>query len=198
MEPSELLRYVVTTVEGLGLRYLVTGSVVTIFFGEPRFTNDIDIVVDLPLEQIEAFCQAFPSSEFYVSEEAARGAVAGCGQFNIIHPASGLKVDVIIPSDTPFNRSRFARGTRVRPDEDYDASFASVEDVIIKKMEYYREGGSEKHLRDITGVLRISGDRVDGTYIADWASRLGLASIWQTVLTRAQGQSGRRQDAGRD
>jgi len=198
MEPSELLRYVVTTVEGLGLRYLVTGSVVTIFFGEPRFTNDIDIVVDLPLEQIEAFCRAFPSSEFYVSEEAAREAVAGCGQFNIIHPTSGLKVDVIIPSDTPFNRSRFARGTRVRPDEDYDACFASVEDVIIKKMEYYREGGSEKHLRDITGVLRISGDRVDGAYIADWASQLGLTAIWQTILAKAQGQSGRGEDAGRD
>lgn len=188
MEHSDLLRHVVGTVEILGIRYLVTGSVVTVFFGEPRFTNDIDVVVDLPPKRIAAFCRAFPEPEFYLSEEAVRQAVAQCGQFNIIHPASGLKVDVIIPPDTPFNRSRFARTTRVKPADDYDASFASVEDVIIKKMEYYRNGGADKHLRDITGVLKISGDRVDHAYITDWASQLGLESVWQAVLKRVQEQ----------
>ncbi len=143
MEQSELLRYVVTVLERQGLSYLVTGSVATIFFGEPRFTNDIDIVLVLPRDQISGLCQAFPLPEFYLSEDAVREAVEHCGQFNIIHPASGLKVDMMIPSDTPFNRSRFTRAVRVKPDPAYDASFASVEDVIIKKMEYYREGGSE-------------------------------------------------------
>ena len=184
MEPSELLRYVVGVLEKLGLSYLVTGSTATIFFGEPRFTNDIDIVVALPAERVAAFCRAFPESEFYLSEEAARQAVEKCSQFNIIHPTSGLKVDIIIPPDTPFNRSRFARATRVRPAEDCDAAFASIEDVIIKKMESYREGGSGKHLRDITGVLKVSGRSVDRAYIADWAARLGLESIWKLVLNR--------------
>lgn len=187
MEHSELLRHVVETIEGLGLRYLVTGSVVTIFFGEPRFTNDIDVVVDLPAESVSAFCEGFPAPEFYLSEQSVRQAVSQCKQFNIIHPGSGLKVDVMIPADTPFNRSRFARAARISPAEDYDASFASVEDVIIKKMEYYRDSGSEKHLRDIAGVLRISGDRVDRDYIVDWASQLGLTSIWQAILDRERG-----------
>jgi len=165
---------------------LSSGSVATIFFGEPRFTNDIDIVVALPTDRIDAFCRAFPASEFYLSEEAARQAVEQRSQFNIIHPTSGLKVDVIIPQDTPFDQSRFARATRVRPAEGYEASFASVEDVIIKKMEYYEEGGPEKHLRDITGALRISDGRVDRAYIAEWASRLGLDSTWRVVLSRAE------------
>jgi hypothetical protein len=188
MEQSELLRHLVTTLERLGLRYLVTGSTATIFYGEPRLTNDIDVVVALPTERVAEFCRAFPTPEFYLSEDAVRAAVVEHGQFNIIHPTSGLKVDVIIPADTPFNRSRFARATRVEPAAEFHASFASAEDVIIKKMEYYRDGGSEKHLRDITGVLKISGDSLDREYIAHWASELGLVSIWQAILERVSQQ----------
>lgn len=186
MEHAELLRYLVAAIERLGLSYMVTGSVATIFFGEPRFTNDIDVVVDLGLEQIPEFCRAFPAPDFYLSEDAVREAVQRQAQFNIIHPSSGLKIDVIIPQDTPFNRSRFARTTRIKPAEDYEASFASVEDVIIKKMEYFRQGGSEKHLRDISGVLKISGSKVNRDYIADWASKLKLESVWKAILDRLE------------
>lgn len=184
MEQSELLRHLVETLERLGLRYLVTGSVATIVYGEPRMTNDIDVVVALPPPKVKEFCRSFALPDYYLSEEDVRAAVADCGQFNIIHPTSGLKVDVLIPDDSPFNRSRFARARRVKPEPDYDASFASAEDVIIKKMEYYRDGGSEKHMRDITGVLKISGDRIDRAYVSDWASKLGLSSIWQVILER--------------
>ena len=184
MEQAELLRHLVETLERLGVRYLVTGSVATIFYGEPRLTNDIDVVVALPSGKVKSLCQSFPFPEYYVDEGAVHTAVETCGQFNIIHPTSGLKIDVVVPADTAFNRSRFARVMRVKPTSDYDASFASAEDVIVKKMEYYREGGSEKHLGDIVGVLRISGDQIDRAYIADWAQRLGLSEIWRTILKR--------------
>jgi hypothetical protein len=184
MGQSELLRHVVAVLESMHLRYLVTGSTVTIAFGEARFTNDIDIVVDLPLDRVDPFCRAFPEADFYVSSEAARQAVIGHGQFNIIHPASGFKLDIMIPANTPFNHSRFSRAMRVHPRPDYDAAFASLEDVIIKKMEYYREGGSEKHLRDITGVLKIAGNAVDQNYISHWAQQLHLEPIWQAILER--------------
>ena len=187
MEPSDLLSYLVRALERLRLPYFVTGSMATVFFGEPRFTHDIDVVVALPAARIAEFCRAFPAPEFYVSQEAVREAVERRTQFNIIHPTSGLKVDVILPPDTPFDRSRFARAVRVQPAPDCDASFSSPEDVILKKMEYYREGGSEKHLRDITGVLRISGDRIDHAYMAEWAARLGLEEIWKAILARVQG-----------
>ena len=184
MGSSELLRHCVTALERLRLPYFVTGSVATVYYGEPRFTNDVDVVVALPLQCVLQFCRAFPQPEFYLSEDAVREAVEHHGQFNIIHPTSGLKIDIMIPSDTPFNESRFARVNRVKPSNDYDAWFAAAEDVILKKLEYFREGGSEKHLRDIAGVLKISGDRVDLTYIASWAVRLGLESIWERVKNR--------------
>lgn len=188
MEQSDLLRYVTTVLDRLKLPYFVTGSVATIFFGEPRFTNDIDIVVALPERQISDLCSAFPAEEFYLSEESVRRAVASRRQFNILHPASGLKVDVMIPDDNPFNRGRFARSKRLQPAPDYDAAFASPEDVILKKMEYFREGGSEKHLRDIGGILRISGEEIDRSYIEEWSARLGLSDIWGKVQAAAESE----------
>ncbi|MFQ5492172.1 MAG: hypothetical protein ACE5GE_15760 [Phycisphaerae bacterium] len=182
MEPSELLRYVVGVLESLNLPYLITGSTATIAYGEPRLTNDIDIVVRHSPQEVTDFCRAFPSPEYYLSPDAAKEAVAQGGQFNIIHPTSGLRIDVMIARDTPFDRSRFSRSKRIKPTPEFEAAFASVEDVILKKIEYYREGGSEKHLRDITGVLRVSGQQIDHAYISDWASRLGLEAVWRAIL----------------
>ena len=184
MGPSDLLRLVVSILERLEIPYFVTGSTVTIFYGEPRFTNDIDIVVDLAAPTVDEFCRQFAEDDFYVSAEAAHEAVRRHSMFNIIQPRSGLKVDVIVPEPSDFNRSRFARARRVRAGADWDASFASPEDAILKKMEFYREGGSDKHLRDITSVLRTSGDEIDRSYIDRWAGTLGLNDIWGAILAR--------------
>jgi hypothetical protein len=95
-----------------------------------------------------------------------------------------LKVDVVIPELNEFNISRFARARHVHPEPDLDVLFASPEDAIIKKMEYFREGRSEKHLRDITGVLKTTRERIDLSYIATWAQRLGLDEIWGEIQKR--------------
>ncbi len=184
MERSDLLRYLITVFQRMELRYFVTGSVATIFYGEPRFTNDIDVVVDLPEGRVAEFCRQFPQDQFYVSIEAAQDAVRTKSQFNMIHPASGLKVDVIVPESSAFNQSRFDRARVVQPERSVDAWFASPEDAIIKKMQYYREGGSEKHLRDITGVLKVSRGQIDLPYIQKWARQLDLDEIWAAVQQR--------------
>jgi len=184
MEQFDLLGYVVGVIEGLGLRYFVTGSTVTIFYGEPRLTNDVDIVVELPESVVSDFCRAFGPDDYYLSEDAARQAVRAKSQFNIIHSASGIKVDVIIPQSTAFDASRFSRRRRIHALEGCDVYFASPEDAIIKKMVYYSEGGSEKHLRDITGVLKLSGEKIDTAYIANWSAQLGVIDIWNEILKR--------------
>lgn len=184
MGPSELLQHVVSVFERLGIPYLVTGSVAAMAYGEPRLTNDIDIVAGIAEMHIPGLRQAFPAEDYYFHEDAVRDAIRRPGQFNIIHPKSGLKVDVIIRRDTPFDRSRFGRGRRIHPAATFEADFAAPEDVIIKKMEYYREGGSEKHLRDITGILVTSGDDVDRSYIVGWVQQLGLSEIWEAIERR--------------
>lgn len=181
MELFDLLKKMIDVFEAIGIPYFVTGSVASMAWGEPRLTNDIDMVVDLKSQQISAFVSAFPSDEYYISEDMIREAIERHGQFNIIHPASGLKVDVIIRQSTAFDDSRFRRLRHIQPTDSYRANFAAPEDVIIKKMEYYREGGSEKHLRDIAGILKISREAVDRGYISEWAQRLRLTEIWDAV-----------------
>ncbi|MGH2620875.1 MAG: hypothetical protein ACRDHG_09950 [Anaerolineales bacterium] len=184
MGPYELLERLVKVFERLGISYLVTGSVASMAYGEPRLTNGIEVVADVQDKHIAGLLAAFPADEFYVSGEAVREVITRRGQFNIIHPSSGLKVDVIIRKETAFERSRFGRRRRIRPAESYEADFAAPEDVIIKKMEYYREGGSEKHLRDITGIMKVSAGEIDEVYIAEWADRLGLRPIWDAINRR--------------
>jgi hypothetical protein len=189
MGPYELLQRIVEVLDRLGIAYLVTGSVAAMAYGEPRLTNDIDIVAGIEERHVAGLLAAFSPEEFYISEELIREAIRRRLQFNIIHPSSGLKVDIIVRKDTPFDQSRFSRIRRIRPAESYVANFAAPEDIIIMKMQYYREGGSEKHLRDITGILKISGDEVDLTYIADWSRRLGLTDLWEMIL-RKMGEAG--------
>lgn len=113
-----------------------------------------------------------------------RNAIRGKYQFNIIHPASGLKIDIVITKKDDFDKSRFKRLRRVTPVEETFANLASPEDVIIMKMKYYKKGESEKHLRDITSLLKISGDKIDMAYIEYWAKKLDLLDIWNAILQR--------------
>ena len=184
MGPYELLQEIVKVLERLHIPYFVTGSVAAMAYGEPRLTNDIDIVAIVKKEHILLLVKAFPQDKFYISEEMIQEAIESSGQFNIIHPSSGLKVDIMIPKETPFNQSRFERIIKIHPSENYEASFASPEDVIIKKMEYYKEGQSEKHLRDILGILKISQKDIDLNYISKWVRLLKLDEIWNEIKSR--------------
>jgi len=182
VEVDELLQVVVTICERLQLRYFVTGSMASIAYGEPRFTKDIDMVLDITLERVDDFYQAFPESEYDLSRDAIVGAIRIQSQFNLMHNSSGLKVDFMICEPTEFNRSRMARWRELPVMETGKARFASPEDVILMKLKYFQIGESDKHLRDIRGMMRIQGDQLNLDCIAEWAERLSLVPQWQKVL----------------
>lgn len=186
MGPHDLLKHMVKAFESLQIPYLVTGSVASMLYGEPRFTNDIDVVADISPEKVKEMKRYFPEKDFYFDERMVRDAITKKGSFNIIHPASGLKVDVMIRTSSPFDESRFKRGRRLPPTKGWEATFAAPEDVIVKKMEFYKEGGSEKHLRDITGMLKTSGKTIDTVYIRQWAEKLNLTEIWEAICRRLE------------
>lgn len=185
MNQTDLLRHLVETLDRLAIPYMIVGSLASATYGEPRMTQDIDVIVDLAEQQIPPLCRAFPADDYYVSAEAARQAIQHRGQFNIIHSSSGNKIDLIIVRASAWGRAEISRRQRVRILPDLEGYCARPEDVILGKMTYYREGGSEKHLRDITGILKVSGHAVDRQYVSLWAEQLGLADIWQAVLRRA-------------
>jgi hypothetical protein len=181
MEQHELLVWIVQCFEKLKIPYLIKGAIASIAYGEPRFTNDIDIVADINLGQANALRSFFPKNEFYLDVDSVKNAIEGRHQFNIIHPSSGLRVDVIISKKDDFDQSRFKRIKRLNVSEEESANFAAPEDVIIKKLEYFKKGGSEKHLRDIASMLKISADMIDCNYISSWAKKLGLTEIWEAI-----------------
>jgi hypothetical protein len=173
----------VIRIERLGIPYAVTGSTAGIFYGEPRLTNDIDIVVALALADVPAFVAAFPLEEFYcppeevLAVEVRRGQRGHC---NLIHHDSGFKADIYIAFD---ELHRWALAHRRAVDVDgLRMSVAPVEYVILRKLEYFREGGSEKHLRDIRGMLEVSASQIDRMLLEQWIERLGLAVAWNRVV----------------
>jgi len=181
MDQLELLKKAVRVLESLGIPYMVVGSYGSGAWGEPRFTRDIDIVVALKASDADRLTKEFPCPEFYLSEEAVRDAVARRGQFNVIHPPSGVKIDFILEGTGAWERQQLGRRVKIRLQPDLELFVAAAEDVIIGKMLYYGEGGSDKHLRDITGILKVSGEDLDRAYIERWSRDLGLAEIWSMV-----------------
>jgi hypothetical protein len=200
LDQADLLRYAIEALEDRGIVYMVVGSFGSAVYGEPRLTHDIDIVVELSGAQVEQLCEAFPDPEFYVSLPAARRAVLHRGQFNVIQPSSGYKIDFLVARDDAWGRSQMARRVRKPILPGREAFVAAPEDVIIGKLWYYHEGQSEKHLRDIASMLTVSGSEIDRAYVEEWANRLGIAAGWQAVLKRVGGQPGdtRQGDAEQD
>jgi len=154
-------------------------------YGEYRSTIDVDIVADMSLVHVPALIATFPEPDHYLSEAAMREAIRARTQFNLIHVPTGLKVDFMIPEPSPFNLSRFSRMRSVALSPECHVPVASAEDIILMKLRYFTEGGSDKHLRDIAGMLRIMREQLDRAYIEQWADKLGVLDAWQTVAEAA-------------
>lgn len=182
LNPFQLLQRVAEFLETHGIAYRVVGSLASMAYGEPRFTNDIDILADVRLEHCDVLMARFPPPDHYLSESAMRSAIVHYGQFNIIHIPSGIKVDMIVLKPDVYAQTEIRRGGRLTSPGEFDAWFASPEDVILNKLRYYHEGGSEKHLRDIASMLLVQGDAIDRDYITLWATELAVLSDWQRVL----------------
>jgi hypothetical protein len=184
VEQFDFAKKVVEVLESIGIPYMIVGSYGSGAWGEPRFTQDIDIVASLMPEDAPALARAFPSPEYYLSAEAVTAAATTGGHFNIIHSASSLKADFYVLARGIRSHTQLSRRKQVILPDGVRAYVASPEDIIVGKMEYYREGGSEKHLRDITGILNCRRKELDREYIRGQAESLGLMEIWRAVLER--------------
>jgi hypothetical protein len=92
MPEPELSLLFVRPLNQIGARYIISGSVAAMLYGEPRLTNDVDFVIFLRDADIVRLQEIFPSPEFYVPPPeviAAEIARAAKGQFNVIHADTG-------------------------------------------------------------------------------------------------------------
>lgn len=184
MGPRDLAVLIAGIIEQTGAEYFISGSMGSMAYGEYRSTNDVDIVVDLRYGHLHAFCEIFVQPEYYFSPEAARDAMEQCTSFNVIHNATGLKVDFMIPDESAFNASRFKRVRSFEMIPGRRVKISAPEDVILKKLEFYKMGGSDKHLRDIASMIKFSGPSFDREYLERWAVTLGVTEEWTAVKSR--------------
>ena len=179
MTLSELLADAVRRLEDAHIAYMVTGSFASAFHGEPRATRDLDIVIEPGMETLAALVDGLLADGFYVDRDAAFIALGERTQFNAIGP-DATKVDFIIRKDRPFSHEEFER--RLPADLLGTPAFiASVEDMIIAKLEWSLPFDSERQLRDVVSMLAVSGDSVDRRYIDRWVRALGLEEAWRRV-----------------
>lgn len=181
MRQIELLAFVVDVLERLQISYALVGSYASTAWGEPRMTRDVDILVQLPSRHVAQLCSAFPPDDFYLSHRAVEEAVKFRSQFNLIHPNSGNKIDFMIAGDGDWATSQLARRRRVAFSPAVSAFVASPEDVILGKLLYYREGESPKHIRDIRGIIKVSGATLDRSYLEREACKLGVEKILKNL-----------------
>jgi len=169
--------------DAIGIRYMVTGSVAATIYGEPRLTNDVDIVAVVADAEIAALAVKFPLSEFYLPPgEVIRVETARPhrGHFNIIHRATGFKADVYLAGRDPLHDWGLAHTRHVAVDG-APVPVAPPEYVIVRKLEFFREGGSEKHLHDIRAILAGAAVLVDLPRIDAFAAERGLTELWRTA-----------------
>ncbi len=178
--PLDVLKDVIGHLQKTNIDYFLVGSLASMYYGKPRFTNDIDLVVEIKSHQIQTFAKVFDPNEYYIPPiEILQDEVVRGGSFNLIHQQSGIKIDIVLRKMTPFSQSEFSRKKKIEIIPQLHVFIATAEDVIIKKLDYYREGGSEKHLNDIREILAAT--TVDTGYLKNWVEQLGLQAYWEKV-----------------
>jgi len=162
----------------LGAEYMIPGATAAILYGQPRVTNDLDLVIALDEDSLAPLFAQFPDDAFYLPPESAVRAEQGRprGHFNILHLESGYKADVYLAGSDPFHAWAFARRRTFHWTSDLALPVAPPEYVIVRKLEYYREGGSTKHPADIRAI--IASTAVDRAAVTEWSERLGLGAEW--------------------
>jgi hypothetical protein len=180
MSYADVLAETIGLLERAGIPYMITGSIASSFHGEPRATLDLDIVIDPTPPALDRLVDDLRSAGFYVDRDTADEALGERTQFNAIGP-DATKVDFIVRRDRPFSITEFDRRERVELLG--SAGFiATVEDVILAKLEWASETDSERQLRDVAGMLAVSGDAVDAVYLTSWAEKLGVARLLERAV----------------
>lgn len=173
MTAGELLATIVDRLDVAGIPHMLAGSMASSYHGEPRSTQDIDLVIDPDATSLRRFAELVDDDRYDVGD--AQVALRSRSLFNVIDTRTGWKVDLIIRKDRPFSREEFARRQAVEV-LGVTTYVASPEDTVLAKLEWGLEGGSERQQRDVVSILAVRGPELDDPYLDGWALDLGVTT----------------------
>lgn len=179
IDPRHLLINVARVLNRLKIPYIITGGIAILIWGRPRFTADIDIVIEIKETDIDNLERGLlkVSKSGYVDINLMRQAIMNKSEFNFIDGETGVKVDFwILKEGDFFDASRIKRrvAKKIFGEKVY---FSSAEDLILVKLSWYKISPSDRQLDDVKSILKISGDKLDIKYLNKWAKKLGVLKI---------------------
>ena len=186
LDITSFLKLILEALKVSKVEYLIGGAIAEWAWGEPRATQDLDIVIDLPVKSVGRFSKELEKRDMLVPADIILDAMLEDRAdipLNAIHMHSGLKADLYLVRDgDELRQSAFQRRLLV----DYGPPIGEVyvhspEDLILYKLMYLGLSGQPKHARDITAILKAKKDQLDYGYIESWVVRLGLISVWQEI-----------------
>jgi hypothetical protein len=187
LDITGFLKLILESLEAAGVEYLIGGAIAEWAWGEPRATQDLDIVINLPVEAVGKFSKELEKRDMLVPTDIILDAMLeerADIPLNAIHMYSGLKADLYLMREgDALRQSAFQRRVKV----DYGPPIGEVyvhspEDLILYKLMYLGLSGQPKHARDIAAILRAKKNQLDFGYIEEWVTRLGLGSVWREML----------------
>jgi hypothetical protein len=178
MSVPAIFQRITVALDQMGIAYMLSGSFASAFYGAPRSTQDIDLVIEATPEQLRGFVQSLPVDEYYVDLDAALEAHRRRSMFNVIDLATGWKIDLIIRKLRAFSQEEFGRRQLIKL-EGFPLFVASAEDLIVAKLEWSKLAQSHRQIEDVAGILRIRWESLDHSYLEKWVRELGLTTEWR-------------------
>ncbi len=186
MQQIEFFTSVIRALNEIGVQYMLTGSVASNFYGQPRLTHDVDLAVVLTFGQIKVLASKYPAPRYYLSEDAAAEAVKTRAMFNLIDSETGLKADFwIYDEDDALKRSAFLR-RRQAVVLGQKTFIATPEDIILLKLDWHRQGVENTvQFKDALAVLEIQRKDLDMDYLRSMARSIGLTELLASLEAQA-------------
>lgn len=173
-EQLEFIKEIAARLDSSGIRYMLTGSMAFALYSRPRMTRDIDLVIECGSPDFETIVRLF-EADCYVDAQEVRDAIASRTMFNIIHNEWIIKADFIVKKDDKYRRLEFDRRRQFNI-EGVSVWVVSPEDLILSKLHWARETGSELQLEDARVMVRTVKD-LDWIYLEQWAENLGVQEL---------------------
>ncbi|HXQ35374.1 MAG TPA: hypothetical protein VN843_15255 [Anaerolineales bacterium] len=187
LDIAGFLKLVIEALEAAGVEYLIGGAIAEWAWGEPRATQDLDLVINVPIEAVDRLSKELEKRHMLIPAEIILDAILEDRAdipINAIHIYSGFKADLYpVRQGDELRLSAFRR----RELADYGPSIGQVyihsaEDLILYKLIYFGLSQQTKHSRDIAAMLRANKNQIDFEYIEGWVTRLGLGPVWKEML----------------
>lgn len=186
LDITGFLKLILEALKASKVDYMIGGAIAEWAWGEPRATQDLDVVINLPIKSIGVFSRELEKRDMLVPADIILDTIAEDRAdipLNAIHMHSGLKADLYVMRDgDALRQSAFKRRVLV----DYGPPIGNVyvhapEDLIIYKLMYLGLSGQPKHARDIAAIMKARKESIDFQYIEKWVAQLGLGATWDEL-----------------